>query len=73
MDDQSLIEQDFDSMDQIWIDDCAWLNDYSTVPKQNERNQDVFIGCVNNNSILISILIFIVGGITSFIIGSIMF
>jgi len=72
VDDQSLIEQDHDSMDRIWLDDCSWLNDYSTAQKRNDRDQEGFLGWVNKNPISINILMFVIGGITIFIIGSIM-
>jgi len=73
MDDQSLIEQDIDSVDRSWLDDYSWLNGFSTAPKRNERESEDFLGWVYLDPILISILIFIVGSITFIIIGSIMF
>ncbi len=72
VDDQSLIEQDHDSMDRIWLDDCSWLNNSSTAPKRNDRDQEGFLGWVNKNTISINILTFVIGGIIFYIIGSIM-
>ena len=72
MDDQSLIEQDLDDANRFWMDDHSWLNDYCIVPKRKDRVQGGFIGCINKNPILVSILTFIFGGIAFFIVGSIL-
>jgi hypothetical protein len=72
MDNQTLIEQDLDFMDRIWMEDCSWLSDFSIDSKQYEMDQDAFIGCDHKKPILISILMLIFGSIIFFIVGLIM-
>jgi len=71
MNDQSLIEQDIDSFDRCWMDDCSWMADDNLVPEREERyRDDGIIEFINQNPILVSIIAFIIGSLLFFLVGS---
>ncbi len=72
MDDQASIEQDIDCVDRLWIEDLAWRNDHSGVMEYKGRAQEGFIGYINKNPLLVSILTFIIGGIAFYIVSLIL-
>jgi hypothetical protein len=73
MDNQASIEQDLDCADRFWMENHAWRNDHSGVTQNKGRAQEGFIGHINRNPLLVSILTFIIGGIAFCIVDSILF
>jgi hypothetical protein len=73
MDNQACIELDLDWADRLWIENCAWRNAHSGVTQYKGRAQEGFIGYINQNPLLFSVLSFFIGGIAFCVVGSILF